>query len=442
MCRSVCLIALLLLTVQPLAASEPVLEEPQRELLLQSFDQVWTTIRDKHWDPDMGGLDWEGLRAELRPDVEKASTVDEARAVMRDLIQRLGQSHFGIIPHEVYDELAGLAGEGARDGTTGLDVRVIDGVALVTSVRPGTPAARAGVQPGWVVAAVGDQEIPDWLEEIAAEIGESPNLDAILSSVVLGRIAGPVGVEIPVAFLDAEDRRVEHTFTLVLERGRRVQLGYLPSLPVWIETKRLDGDVGYITFNMFVDPVQIMTEFNDAMESYLDAAGVVIDLRGNPGGLPHMAVGMSGWLIGEKGRSLGVFSTRETQVSLVVPPRIRTFDGPVAVLVDELSGSCSELLSGGLQGLGRARVFGTRTMGAALPSKIERLPNGDGFQYAFADFVATGGRRLEGVGVEPDVAAPHSREALLAGSDVALDAALDWITGERRVSRASDLLNH
>jgi carboxyl-terminal processing protease len=95
--------------------------------------------------------------------------------------------------------------------------------------------------------------------------------------------------------------------------------------------------------------------------------------------------------------------------------------------VDEISISTAEILAGGLQDLGRARVFGSRSAGAALPSAIERLPNGDGFQYAFANYVRTGGQPLEGRGVLPDVEAPLTREALLAGRDPALEAALTWI---------------
>ena len=67
-----------------------------------------------------------------------------------------------------------------------------------------------------------------------------------------------------------------------------------------------------------------------------------------------------------------------------------------------------------------------RTAGAALPSMIEKLPNGDGFQYAIANYISKGGAALEGGGVTPDVEIPHSREALLAG-DAVLDAAIQWI---------------
>src|SRR6266849_4491305 len=87
---------------------------------LDSFEKVWTTIRDKHWQTKPGGLDWNAIHDEFRPRAEQAATTDEMRKVMRDMLARLGQTHFGIIPATTYALLA----EGAPgEGTTGLDLR-------------------------------------------------------------------------------------------------------------------------------------------------------------------------------------------------------------------------------------------------------------------------------------------------------------------------------
>ena len=113
---------------------------------------------------------------------------------------------------------------------------------------------------------------------------------------------------------------------------------------------------------------------------------------------------------------------------LVVNPRPVTYRGPLAVLVDGCSVCASECLAGGLKDLKRARVFGSRTTGMALPSAVEKLPNGDGFLFAFGNYVARGGQPLEGVGVMPDVEVKLTREALLEGRDPILEAAVHWIT--------------
>jgi carboxyl-terminal processing protease len=244
---------------------------------------------------------------------------------------------------------------------------------------------------------------------------------------VLGRLSGPLGGTREVVFRDGGDQSQKLTLALVAPRGKLVKMGQMPPTSVWFESWRLAGEVGYIAFNIFLDPALVNGGFNKAMTEFLDAPGVVIDLRGNPGGIGAMSMGCAGWFVREQGRQLGVMKSRSTEIKFVVNPRGRTYDGPVAILVDELTASTSEILAGGLKDLGRARLFGMRTAGAALPSIIERLPNGDGFQYSFADYISEGGERLEGVGVTPHEVVPVSREALLAGRDATLEAALNWI---------------
>ena len=109
-----------------------------------------------------------------------------------------------------------------------------------------------------------------------------------------------------------------------------------------------------------------------------------------------MAMGMAGWLTDRANQRLGTMYTRGAALNFVINPRTNAFTGPVAILVDATSASTSEIFAGGLQDLQRARIFGTKTAGAALPSVITRLPNGDGFQYAIANYVSEGGRTLEG----------------------------------------------
>jgi carboxyl-terminal processing protease len=118
---------------------------------------------------------------------------------------------------------------------------------------------------------------------------------------------------------------------------------------------------------------------------------------------------------------------RDQRVEFAVLPRAETYGGKLAILVDELSASAAECLAGGLQDLGRGRVFGKRTAGAVLNSEIEVLPNGDALQFATADFVSPAGTRLEGRGVIPDVEVATKREDFVAGRDPVLEAALEWI---------------
>jgi carboxyl-terminal processing protease len=415
------------------ADGDDPLTEEQRQSNLESFDHVWTTIDEKHWEERPGGLDWQAVRDELRPHVEQAATTDEARRAIYEMIERLGQSHFAIIPAQFYEEL----NFGSGSGTTGIVARVIDGRAIVISIDEDSPAADAGVRPGWVVLRVGKEWLEPKIAELSQEFAGSLYRDLVLASSVNGRLSGPIGEQVTVQFLDGRGRKIKRKLSRVEQPGNLVTLGFMPPVRVWIHHRPLEDDLGYIAFNMFIDPGRLMPTFNEAMQEFLETDGLVIDLRGNPGGIIAMGMGMAGWFIDEKDRRLGTMFTKDQEVKVVVFPRPETYDGPLAILVDGLSGSCSEIFAGGLQDLGRARIFGSRTAGAVLPSVIEKLPNGDGFQYAFANYVSQGGEELEGQGVIPDQAITPTREALLEGRDEVLEAAIAWIrTQQERMEAA------
>jgi carboxyl-terminal processing protease len=420
-------------------AEEQPLTDQQRQLNLDSFDHVWTTIRDKHFDPELAGLDWRAVRAELRPRVEQASVVSEARQAMEEMIARLGQSHFAIIPAQLYETLDRPEGNGVWDGWTGIEARVIDGRALITAVHEGTPADEAGIRPGWVVLRIEDEELKPKIDAISEELEGQVWKDAVMAGALTWRLTGAVGDTVALRLLDGRDKTVERTLTLAEQPGQKQQIGYLPPLHVWIDVKRLDESIGYVAFNMFLDPVNVMPAFNAAVQSFLDADGLIIDIRGNGGGLPGMAMGMAGWLIAEKNQKLGTMYLRDNELKIIVNPRPTTFSGPVAVLVDCLSGSASEIFSGGLKDLGRAQIVGSRTTGAVLPSVVEKLPNGDGFQYAIAGYVSEGGEVLEGRGVTPDIEIVPTREALLEGHDPVLEAAIAWIHEQRSAATGAAL---
>jgi len=411
----------------------PSLSEAQRRLNLEAFDAVWETVRDTHWDPEAVGESWLSARDALRPRVASASSMTEARRVLQDLVDRLGQSHFAILSADLYGDLAPEAGGG--DGTTGIDIRILEQRATVVSVAPGSPADRAGVRPGWIVHSAGGRELAPIIER-ASSGEEGPATHPLLLTMALRlRLQGEVGSTTRPVLVDGKDRRLELELELDEPRGARVQLGYLPPMHVWFEHRKATEGVGLIAFNAFLDPGALMPRFGEAMRSSMQADGLVIDLRGNPGGIGAMAMGMAGWLVERSGQRLGSMTTREGTLDFAVFPRPETYGGPLAILVDDLTASTAEILAGGLQDLGRARVFGTPTAGMALPSRVELLPNGDAFQYAFASYVSALGRPLEGRGVVPDEVVAPTRARLLEGADPALEAALTWI---RKHEAASD----
>lgn len=393
------------------------LTQEQRRLNIESFDHVWTTVRDKHRDPSLGGLDWQSVREELRPKVEGASSMSEARAVMRSMLERLGQSHCVILPARMYPD-TGTGGAGKQlsgevcDTGCGFDVRVVDDRALVVSVRQGSAADNAGVKKGWEIVRIGnDDPLDHWTH----------------TSAVTSRLLGAAGDSVTVQFLDDQREKVECDIKLGKRRSRQYRFGDLPPMEVWVEYHLLKGNIGYIAFNWFFDPALVMKHFNDAMKSFMKTNGVIIDIRGNGGGIGTMAIAMAGWLIEEQGKYLGTNVLRDCELKEFIYPRAVTYDGHVAVLVNGSSASTAEIFAAGLKAIGRARIFGSRTAGQTLPAGIERLPNGDGFVYPRGNCVSPDGTELEGVGLTPEVVvSPVSRTASLV-DDRVIGAAVAWI---------------
>ncbi len=409
--------------VMALGVSGADLTPAERKLNAESFDYAWKTIRDKMWEPMPDGLDWQKVHDELLPKVEAAPTMDDARAIMRDMISRLKMTHFGIVAADVYDNVGGSA---KGDGEPGMDVRALDGEAIVTRVEDGSSARKLGVKPGWRIVSIGGNPVAPGLKRISEEWGKSTLRDLLLARAVLRQLAGDIGQSKAVEFEDGSKKT--HKLEIVLEapRGNEAKFGFLPAQHVYFESRRMDK-TAYIHFNMWLDPVHIAAQFADAVQSCMKCDGIVIDLRGNPGGLGAMSMGMAGWFISDEQKQLGVMKTKNNELKFVVNPRPETFKGRVAILTDGLTGSTSEIFAGGMKDLGRARIIGTRSAGAALPSMFERLPNGDGFQYAVANYISEGGKPLEGIGVIPDDEVRLTRKALLDGHDPVLDAALSWI---------------
>jgi carboxyl-terminal processing protease len=422
---------------------------------VETFDAAWTTIRDSHFDRTMNGLDWDAVRAELRPRAAAAQSTGELRDVIRDMLHRLGLSHFALIPSTA--DAPGATGDLSAD--PGFDVRLVNDDLLVTHVDQNVPQVR----PGWRVVQIGDAAVSDLFHVLpgrgrpsvpgdtgvvaapAAAVdkasgrpaGESDRLVNVEAwRIAQTRLRGPAGSKVDVKFEDGSGAPV----TLVLDRrpdeGQPVTVGNLPTMFVRVESGRkptpAGATVGVIGFNVWMAAVD--AQFQKAIDEFRQADGIIVDLRGNPGGLAAMLMGISGHFVGER-KTLGVMKTRDSELRFVANPRlvsatgerVAPFAGPLAIIVDAMSGSASECFTGGMQSIGRARVFGQPSMGQALPALFDRLPNGDVLIHAYGDFVTSDGTRLEGRGVIPDEIQPIDRQELLAGRDRPMEAALAWI---------------
>lgn len=388
----------------------------------------------------MAGLNWQAVHDRELRKLQAAKTEEGARGVIQEMVHLLPSSHLAVIPAWMYsatnkvDRLSSphSGGPDAPDnqpgnsgqGSTGIGVAAIGRKIVVEFVEPGSAAAEAGIHPGWIVESIDGTPVNRLFNSRPGIKAEADIQEAI--EMVQLWLDGPVGSSIRLSFQTGDDHHATADIARRVPPGVLLQFGNLPPEHVSLEYRRLPNGAGYIRLNLFLDPVVVMPALENAIREFRDAPGIVLDLRNNPGGLGVMAMGVAGWFVSNQGLRLGTMTGRGLHMNFEINPRLEPYTGRLAILVNQGSASTTEILAQGLQDLGRARVFGTRTAGAALPSEIIDLPDGDRFQYPEANYVSVKGRVLEGNGVKPDVMVAPAVEALLAGRDLPLEAAMAW----------------
>lgn len=430
MLRKLFLLILLLNFGGAFAAAQPATPgaatgaDKNAELRRQSFEKVWTTINEKHFDPTFGGVDWKKIGEIYEPKALAAKTDAELYQVLQQMLDELGQSHFNIIPEQAVLETERASGESAAE--IGVGLKLIDGQAVVRRVRADSPAAKAGIKTGFVVEKIGDQTIAEILARInkslAARRETEQQKQFVREQILTLGLRGKTGSTVALEMLDEKNAR--RIFTVGRETAKieySPAFGNFPPQPVEFEAKRLDKGVGYIRFNIWVMPQ--LARIREALKIMSDAPGVVFDLRGNPGGMGGLASGVTGNLVTEQ-VSLGTMKFRATEQKFIAYPQDDVFKGKVVVLTDGGSASTSEVFAAGLQEIGRAGVVGEISMGAILVSLFDRLPTGAIFQYAVSDYKSPKKILIEGRGVKPDVEVKLTRASLLAGRDLQLEAAV------------------
>lgn len=408
------------------AAADPVdaRRAPERALRRTILDAAWSTVRDKHYDQALGGVNWKTVRERYEARALGAPDEPTFYRVLNEMLGELRQSHLVVTgPGDradlAVDEQPMASGP---PGDVGLVVRVIEGRPTIAEVRPGSPADRARLHAGYVVTHVAGKPLvaapsPRPLRPVEERFH--------LRLAAARRLAGPIGTKVSLRVLDFQDRPADVLLERAALPGKPVTLGHLPPLHPEVRTRRV-ADVGVVAFNFFLfQPV--LEQVQAAIDGFRDGKvrALILDLRGNPGGMGAMAIPVAARLV-DRPTTLGSIQFRGFANVLTAQPSVgvKPFLGPVFLLTDEGTASTSEMLAAGLQEAGRAKIVGDTTLGAVLPSVIESLPGGAVLQYVVADFRTPKGVLVEGRGVQPDRRVLETRAALRDGRDVVLDAAL------------------
>lgn len=415
-------------------------EKLPSDVALATFDTLWTIVKQTYVDTVFVNGPWNTVRDSLRQQAMTVTTRGGLDRLLAATLAQIPESHFYIIPSAIANDVRPDSDADDAGGTVGLSLRIAGGKALVWRVEPGSPAAIAGIRTGQVVEQIGDRVVGTSLGKVLSLPDASRQRAFSDLNFKLNRQLTPaVGDTVRIRLAGAgSSQDIERQLVAVPMRGTVSKFGNLPPIAGVVRFARHSvpqirgGCVGTIAFNIWL-PV-LAPELQRAVDSVASCAGIVIDLRGNPGGVGAMVMGFGGYFV-ESPVSLGTMRMRELSLNYAINPRMvrvnggqpGPFKGPVAILVDAMSASTSEIFATGMQRLGRAKVFGQRSAGAALPALMHGLPSGDTFVHAVADFTDPAGGRIEGAGVTPDQLIPLTQQDLSQNIDAPLDAAIKWI---------------
>lgn len=259
-------------------------------------------------------------------------------------------------------------------GGIGAEIRPADRRILIVRVLPGSPAEKHGLQAGDVVLEIGGQSTVNLTADDASEL-----------------IRGPVGTKVELRI-----RRLDQTLTLEVTRDT-----------IKIESVRatmLPDRVGYLSISAFQKDTAAKVE--GAVTEMIEAgelAGLVIDVRGNSGGLLTQAAGILDQMATEAELVI-VHSAQGRESEVATDKLVLPESTAVVVLVDEQSASASEILAGSVKHLERGLVIGRGSFGKGTVQMLkEATPYGRelALKLTVAEYRVTGDRKIQGVGVRP-----------------------------------------
>ena len=436
---------------------------------LQTFETVWSTLNANYFDQTFNGLDWGKVKTEYEPRVRAAKTDAELHALLNEMIGKLDRSHLAVISPEVYQAIERAKvlaksyeaaiekkvesnkyedekdttdpGEPTDDGLTeygiGVDLRILHDQFVVTRVDKDSTADRAGIKLGDVIESVNRVSLSELLKRIGTgKIDPVKTRKFLTTQIISGFINGEKDSLVEIRFLDAADQLKVVQIPRTRLPSVTISMGSsFPDRQLRYESYSLDDDIGYIRFNYFALPV--VSEFCNSIFTFAKKKGLIVDLRGNLGGVLATLSGLGG-MLNEKATNFGTAIYKSGTENLTVESKAKHFNGRIVFLVDNQTASAAEVFSASMRDNKRAIIVGDRTAGEALPAVTVALPTGAVLLYPFANYKTASGQFLEGVGVQPDVTAPLTRESLSTGRDAQIDAAIAAINNDKLFAFTDD----
>lgn len=334
---------------------------------------------------------------------ELPSEEDMIHGAIRGAVDTVGDPYTAFVDPAAAEHRRRTEG-GSYEGI-GAMVSMEDGRLVIVEPFKGQPAEQAGLLSGDIVLQVDETPIENM---------------SIYEAIAL--ILGPAGTEVRLTIL----REGQEAFEVSVTRA---------SIEVpMVESRMLEDDIAYAS--LFSFDADATAKLEEALDELLAQSpqGLILDLRGNPGGYLHEALLTSGLFVAED-ELVMIERTKEEELLLypqdygsrgpLVP------DLPMVILVNGGSASASEIVAGALQDIGRAVLVGETTFGKGSVQLIHELSNGAELRVTKARWYTPKDRAIHGEGLEPDIAVEYTQEDADADRDPQLERAVEYLlTGE------------
>jgi carboxyl-terminal processing protease len=339
--------------------------------------------------------------------IEDVSTAKLVNGAVEGMVEALDDPYSVYLDREAFKEL-NLQIEGTFGGI-GVEIDMNqDNQIVVVSPLPGTPAAQEGIRSGDLITKIEDEETTDMTTVEAAAI-----------------LRGEPGTTVSLEIMRPEENR---TFTVQLVREQII----VPS----VSGRMLEDypDVGYLRV-MHFNRVNTNTQLHEELTKLEEAQyrGLILDLRGNPGGDLQAAVEVAGYFL-KDGPVVRIVQSGGTEDVLYATRSGREVTGPLVVLIDGGSASASEIVAGAIKDSESGVLVGARTFGKGLVQTVFNLGDQEGVKLTTNKYLTPDGHDIHAKGIEPDVVVEQPKDI---EEDVQLEKAVEVLEEQLKSEKAA-----
>lgn len=289
---------------------------------------------------------------------------------------------------------------GGKLSGIGAEIGIKNNILTVIAPIEGTPAAKAGLKTGDLIAKINNEDTTDMTVETA-----------------VSKIRGEAGTKVTLKLVRTG---TPDPFEVTITRADIT----VPS----VTSSLKNGNVAYIKISRFgTDTADLVDKAAESLKSQ-GATKVVLDLRSDPGGYLDAGVAVASQFLPEGKTVVSERKDGKQQGSPMVAAKGGKLIGlPAIVLIDEGSASASEIVAGALHDNKAARLVGEKSFGKGSVQEIKNLPDGAQLKVTIAHWYTPGGVNINKEGIKPDVEVKMGNEDFNAGRDPQLDKALELL---------------